>query len=92
MLSDGGSYSALGGDVSVLLSLVVGGLRFRLQEKSIGMLMVPSGPALTERVAAMTVEGKIAPHLEAVLPLSSVPEALRRTGAGEVKGKIVIRP
>lgn len=92
VLSDGGSYSALGGDVSVLLSLVVGGLRFRLREKSIGMLMVPSGPALTERVAAMTVEGKIAPHLEAVLPLSSVPEALRRTGAGEVKGKIVIRP
>jgi len=54
--------------------------------------MVPSGRRLTERVAQMAVEGKIAPHLEAVLPLSSAPEALRRTGLGEVKGKLVIRP
>jgi NADPH:quinone reductase-like Zn-dependent oxidoreductase len=74
-----------------LLTLVFGGLRFRLHKKSIGMLMVPSGRRLTERVAQMAVEGKIAPHLEAVLPLSSVPEALRRTGLGEVKGKLVIR-
>jgi len=40
----------------------------------------------------MAVEGKIAPLLEAVLPLLSVPEALRRTGLGEVKGKLVIKP
>jgi len=91
-LSRGGIYWALGGNVGVLLSLVFGGLRFRLQNKSIGMLMVPSGRELTERVAHMAVEGKIEPHLEAVLPLSSVPEALRRTGLGEVKGKLVIRP
>ncbi len=91
-LSSGGVYKATGGDVRVLLSLVLGGLRFRLQNKSIGMLMVPAGRKLTERVAKMAVEGKIAPHLEAVLPLSSVPEALRRTGTGEVKGKLVIRP
>jgi NADPH:quinone reductase-like Zn-dependent oxidoreductase len=91
-LSDGGVYKAVGGNVRVLLSLVVGGLRFRLQNKSIGMLMVPAGRELTERVALMAVEGKIAPHLEAVLPLSSVPEALRRTGTGEVKGKLVIKP
>lgn len=90
-LSRGGVYRALGGDVAVLLKLVFGGLRFRLQKKSIGMLMVPSGRKLTEKVAQFAVEGKIAPHLEAVLPLSSVPEALRRTGLGEVKGKLVIR-
>ncbi len=54
--------------------------------------MVPSGRDLTERVARLAVEGKIIPHLEATLPLSSVPEALRRTGLGEVKGKLVIRP
>ncbi len=90
-LSDGGIYRALGGNVGVLLSLVFGGLRFRLQNKSIGMLMVPSGRKLTERVAQMAVAGKIEPHLEAVLPLSSVPEALRRTGFGDVKGKLVIK-
>ncbi|UWQ14003.1 NAD(P)-dependent alcohol dehydrogenase [Aliiroseovarius sp. M344] len=90
-LSRGGVYRALGGDVAVLLKLVIGGLRFRLQKKSIGMLMVPSGRKLTEKVAQLAVEGKIAPHLDAVLPLSSVPEALQRTGFGEVKGKLVIR-
>ena len=91
-LSPGGTYLALGGRVSVLLSLVFGGLRYRFQKKSIGMLMVPSGRELTARVAKMAVEGKIHPHLEAVLPLSSLPEALRRTGAGDVKGKLVIKP
>jgi len=91
-LSSGGIYRALGGNVSTLLPLVFGGLLFRIQKKSIGMLMVPSGRDLTEKVARLAVEGKITPHLEATLPLSSVPEALRRTGLGEVKGKLVIRP
>lgn len=86
-LKSGGVYRALGGRVSVLLSLVLGGLAYRPAKKSIGMLMVPSGRDLTERVARAALDGKISPHLEAVLPLSSVPEALRRTGSGDVKGK-----
>lgn len=90
-LTDDGEYLALGGRVPVLLSLVLGG-KFRAGRQSIGMLIVPSGRALTERVAKLAVEGKISPHLEAVLPLTSAPEALRRTGLGEVRGKIVIRP
>lgn len=91
-LKSGGVYRALGGRVSVLLSLVLGGLAYRPAKKSIGMLMVPSGRDLTERVARAALDGKISPHIEAVLPLSSVPEALRRTGSGDVKGKIVIKP
>lgn len=91
-LSTGGVYRAVGGEVGVLLSLVFAGLRFRFRNKSIGMLLVPAGQDLTARVAQLAIEGKIAPHLEAVLPLSSVPEALMRTGHGEVQGKLVIRP
>ena len=91
-LSHGGTYRALGGNVRILLLLLFGGLLFRFQKKSIAMLMVPSGRTLTARVARMASEGKLAPQLEEVLPLSSVPEALRRTGLGEVKGKLVIRP
>ncbi len=91
-LKSGGVYRALGGRVSVLLSLVLGGLAYRPAKKSIGMVMVPSGRDLTERVARAALDGKISPHIEAVLPLSSVPEALRRTGSGNVKGKIVIKP
>ena len=88
-LTDGGIYMALGGNVPILLSLLVGGW-LRSKRQSIGMLLVPSGRELTERVARLAVEGRITPHLESMLPLSSVPEALLRTGQGEVRGKIVI--
>lgn len=91
-LSPHGTYRALGGSVGILLSLVFGGLAYRSQKKSIGMLMVPSGRELTRRVSQMVVDGQMHPHLEDVLPLESVPEALRRTGAGEVRGKVVIKP
>ena len=91
VLAEGGVYRAVGGSVPILLSLLAGG-RFWAKSKSIGILTVPSGRSLTERVARMALEDRITPHLEAVLPLSSVPEALSRTGHGEVRGKIVIRP
>ena len=91
VLAEGGVYRAVGGSVPILLSLLAGG-RFWAKRKSIGILTVPSGRSLTERVARTALEGRITPHLEAVLPLSSVPEALSRTGHGEVRGKIVIRP
>ncbi|SHG80810.1 NAD(P)-dependent alcohol dehydrogenase [Marivita hallyeonensis] len=87
-----GVYRAVGGGVDVLLSLLIGGLRYRFQGKSIGILMVPAGRELTARVARMVADGTLTPHLEAVLPLSSVPDALRRTGEGEVRGKLVIKP
>ena len=89
-LAEGGQYMALGGSVPILLSLVFGGFLYRRHK--IGMLMVPMGRELTSRVTQFAVEGKIKPHLEAVLPLNDVPKALRRTGQGEVLGKIVIRP
>lgn len=91
-LAPGGRYRAVGGLTRRLLALVFGGLFYRGTGMSIGMLIVPSGAALTERVAALAVQGRLAPHVEQVQPLSGVPEALARTGAGAVRGKIVIRP
>ena len=91
-LAPGGIYRAVGGGVPVLLSLVLGGRFFAARGSSIGMLIVPSGRALTQRVVQLAIEGRLTPHLEAVLPLDALPEALARTGHGEVKGKIVIRP
>lgn len=91
-LSHGGRYRAVGGEVGVLLALIFGGLRYRLGGKSIGMLIVPSGRALTKQVADMAVQGRIAPIIEQILPLEGVADALQRTGEGSVKGKIVIRP
>ena len=91
-LAPGGRYRAVGGHAHILLWLVLGGWLNSSGGRSIGMLMVPSGRDLTAKVARMTAEGSISPHLEKVLPLASVPEALARTGHGEVKGKLVIKP
>jgi NADPH:quinone reductase-like Zn-dependent oxidoreductase len=91
-LSPGGRYKALGGSVGVLLSLVFGGWLFRSKGGSIGMLIVPSGAALTSRVAALVTAGDLSPHLAGVMPLSKTPDALAATGRGAVKGKLVIKP
>jgi len=91
VLAEGGVYKAVGGGVPVLLSLVLGGW-FWSRKFSIGILAVPSGRALTERVARLALKGQITPHLDSVLPLSSVSEALSRTGRGDVRGKIVVKP
>ena len=90
-LTPGGTYQAVGGGVPVLLALLAGGW-LRRKQYSIGVLAVPSGRALTERVARLAAEGKLEPHVEDVLPLSAVPDALSRTGQGTVRGKVVIRP
>lgn len=91
-LAPGGRYRASGGEVRVLLSLLVGGLFYRSGGRSIGVLMVHSSRELTRRIADLAVAGRLAPHLEGVVPLAAVPEALARTGHGEVRGKLVIRP
>lgn len=91
-LAPGGRYRAVGGSVRVLLNLLLGGLAWRPGGKSIGLLMVPSGRALTARVAALAADGRLSPHVEAVLPLAAVPGALARTGQGAVRGKLAIRP
>ncbi len=88
-LAEDGVYKAVGGRVGILVSLVVGGLPFRLRGKSIGLLLVRES---TQRAAQMAIDGIMKPYVEDVLPLSAVPEALRRTGSGEVMGKLVIRP
>lgn len=91
-LAPGGRYRAVGGHARILLWLVLGGWLHSSGGRFIGMLMVPSGRDLTAKVARMAVEGQVTPHVEETLPLAAVPDALARTGNGEVKGKLVIRP
>lgn len=91
-LAPSGVYRAAGGRVRTLLGMMAGSLFQRRGGRRIGILMVRSGAALTARIAALAAEGRIAPVIEEVLPLDGVADALTRTGAGAVKGKIVIRP
>ena len=45
-----------------------------------------------EELDALVAAGEVHPVVDAVLPLADVPEALRRIGAGDVHGKLVIDP
>lgn len=45
-----------------------------------------------ERVLGWIAEGKIRPHLDAVLPFTAATEALERLAARQVKGKLVLTP
>ncbi|MEL6677266.1 MAG: zinc-binding dehydrogenase, partial [Pseudomonadota bacterium] len=74
-----------------LLALAAGGLPYRLVGKSIGVLAVPTGPEALSAAAILATEGALSPQVETV-GLDDAPEALRRVGAGEVRGKLVIRP
>ena len=54
-LAPGGTYRAVGGKVRVLLRLLAGWPRYRVQGKSIAMLMVPAGRDLTGQVARLVL-------------------------------------
>lgn len=90
-LFEGGTYRAVGGGFQALIPITLGG-KLVPAKRSIGILSVASGRALTHRVVRLALDGRIKPLIEAVLPLSSVPEALDRTGRGFVLGKLVIKP
>jgi NADPH:quinone reductase-like Zn-dependent oxidoreductase len=89
VVAEGGRYRAVGGPVRVLVRLALAG---PLTGGRVGMLVVRTGAAETARVAALAEQGALRPVIEEVLPLERLPEALARTGAGTVKGKLVIRP
>ena len=88
----GGTYRATGGGFHALFSVLGSAPLWKRKGKSLGMLMVNSGRALTSEVLAMAATGQLRPHISARIPLSGVPQALAQTGAGLVKGKIVVCP
>lgn len=90
-LAPGGTYRAVGGNVSILLSLALGGMIYRKEGISIGILAVPTGRALTEQSAKMAIDGILHPHIAGAVSLSETPEALRDVGAGTVRGKLIVR-
>jgi NADPH2:quinone reductase len=56
------------------------------------MLQPERNRAHAARVLAWVEEGKLAPHLDAVLPFDAAPEALARMERRAVKGKLVLVP
>lgn len=89
IVADGGRYRAVGGAVRVMLPLALAPPWTR---RRVGVLLVRTGAGETARAAEAAVAGRLRPLVDDVLPLEDLPRALARVGAGQVRGKVVIRP
>ncbi len=91
-LTPNGSYYMVGGSVAVILQILfLGGLIKKFTGKNVRVLMVFPTRKDLESVAELCEAGKLIPSIEQQYPLSGVPEALRRLGEGNAKGKLVIK-
>jgi NADPH:quinone reductase-like Zn-dependent oxidoreductase len=89
-LNPNGTYVTVGGNTSHLLqALVLGPLMSRIYSKHLRIVALKANkdlPYLNELFEA----GKLVPVIDGTYKLVDVPEALRRFGTGEHKGKIII--
>ena len=89
VVADGGRYRAVGGAVRVVLPLALARTWTRGR---VGVLAVRTGAAQTAAAAQAAVDGTFRPLVDDVVPLRDLPAALARVGAGQVRGKVVVRP
>ncbi|MGY1810277.1 zinc-binding dehydrogenase [Blastococcus sp. SYSU D00669] len=88
-LARGGRYRCVGGTVRALLRVVPAG---RLTGRSLGVLVVRTGPAHSTRLADVCLAGEVAVRIDRTYGLDDVAEALARVGAGRALGKVVVTP
>jgi NADPH:quinone reductase-like Zn-dependent oxidoreductase len=92
MLADGGRLVIIGGRMRTILAVFAfGRVRGRRDGRAYRVLAARPNDGLGE-LDAIVASGQVRPVIDAVLPLASTPEALRRIGAGDVLGKLVIDP
>ncbi|MBT0993783.1 NAD(P)-dependent alcohol dehydrogenase [Cellulomonas sp. DKR-3] len=92
-LAPGGTYRCVGGPARTLLRvLTVGAAVGALSGRSLGVLVVKEGPTHFEPLTELCVAGDITIHVDSVVGLDDVPDALARVGAGRALGKVVVVP
>ena len=90
-LARGGVYRCVGGSVrSLLRVLTVGAAAGWVTGRSLGVLVVPQGPAHFEPVAARCAAGEVDVRIDRTFDLDDVPAALAHVGAGRACGKVVV--
>lgn len=90
-LAPGGTALVVGGRMrSILGMLTYGGAISALTDRSLGVLMVRSGPQPLEGLARQVAAGEVRVHVDEVVPLERTAAALARIGAGETLGKVVV--
>jgi NADPH:quinone reductase-like Zn-dependent oxidoreductase len=86
-----GSYSAVGGNVSTLLQVVLLGPAIRKRAgRNVRVLAVRRTQEDLLAITGLCASGKIIPVIDKRFPLNEVPAALRYLGEGHVRGKVVI--
>lgn len=93
LLDRGGRYLCVGGTMSsVLQAALAGPIVGRATRRRIGMLAVRPGPDRFAPLAQRVLDGDVSIHVDRVLRLDQVPEALTLVGEGRALGKIVVTP
>ena len=91
MLHPTGAYVVVGGSMMAILSpLIVGSLLSLFGKRRMGVLAHRPNTDDLSFLADLTAAGEITPVIDSRYPLSKVADALRRQGAGDINGKIVI--
>jgi len=91
MLARGGTYRCVGGTVRALLGIAtVGAVAAKATRRSLGVLMVKTGPAHFGPLAERCAAGEVAIHVDRTFALDAVPDALRYLGEGHARGKVVV--
>ena len=91
MLAPRGRFVIIGGRMGVIFATFAFGAAMGRDGRSYAVLAAHANEGL-EELDAMVAAGEVHPVIDSVLPLAEVPEALRRIGAGDVHGKLVIDP
>jgi NADPH:quinone reductase-like Zn-dependent oxidoreductase len=89
-LAPAGTYAMIGGRSATVAEVFLKGALTRTGRQRIGLVMHRPNIADLDRIAGLFVAGKLVPIIDTVYPLRQVQEGLRRIGAGDVKGKIII--
>ena len=89
-LNRNGTYATVGGDLPRLLqALVLGPLMSRRYEKQMRIVMLKPNKDLAY-MNELFEAGKLVPVIDGPYTLADLPEAFRRFGTGDHKGKIII--
>ena len=90
-LKPGGTYFAVGGAVATFLQILALGPWLRkTRNKHVRVLVVRRNREDLVHVTELCRSGTLVPVIDRSYPLSEAAEALRRLGAGEVRGKVVL--
>lgn len=91
VLSPEGTLVLIGGKSDVILWIALRGAWIsRTSAQKVGLLLHRPNTDDLDALAEHILAGDVVPVIDSEYPLNEVPEAIRRLGAGKVKGKIVI--